>query len=238
MTGSARINPDFNDPTHAATIAAGYARINRHGVHGAFFEALQAKADAGERCHVLDVGAGSGDDAMVLARMGHSVVAAEPAEAIRQIGERNTHGMQVQWLDATVSELAAKGLALRSFDAVLLSAVWQYVPAAERVDALKTLAVLSKPGALIRFQYPLPPSRQGQEIVSVEQFKQELAQANSQLPLAFQLQLDGEPLSTKDSRDRIGIDGTPVHHLEFTLRLPSRAAAVAQTSSASATRLP
>lgn len=48
---------------------------------------------------VLDIGAGSGRDAAWLAAQGHTVIAVEPAAAMRAAGQRLHPDANIRWLD-------------------------------------------------------------------------------------------------------------------------------------------
>lgn len=69
----------------------------------------------------LDVGAGSGRDAVWLAARGLEVVAAEPAAGMRREGEACHPGLR--WVDDRLPGLAAVHRLGLSYDLVLLSAV-------------------------------------------------------------------------------------------------------------------
>jgi protein-L-isoaspartate O-methyltransferase len=77
--------------------------------------------------HVLDVGAGSGRDAAALARRGHHVTAVEPSAGFRAEAALRHAGLSIEWIDDGLPGLASLGS--RSYDLVLLSAVWMHVPA-------------------------------------------------------------------------------------------------------------
>ena len=95
---------------------------------------------------VLDVGAGSGRDAAWFAGRGSSVVAVEPSTAMRAEAVRRRPGNAVRWLDDTMPTLGVTTRLGLSFDLVLVSAVWQHIPPAERDRAFRKLASLLKPG--------------------------------------------------------------------------------------------
>ena len=98
---------------------------------------------------VLDVGAGSGRDAAWFAGRGASVVAVEPSTAMRAEAVRRHPGNAVRWLDDRMPTLAVTTRLGLSFDLVLVSAVWQHVPPAERDRAFRKLTSMLKPGGLM-----------------------------------------------------------------------------------------
>ena len=94
----------------------------------------------------LDVGAGSGRDALALAKRGWEVVAVEPATRLRRLGEKHTHGHTVQWIDDRLPALEKVRALSERFDLILLSAVWMHIPPAERERTMRVLGDLLAPG--------------------------------------------------------------------------------------------
>ena len=94
---------------------------------------------------VLDVGAGSGRDAKWFSLFGCETFAIEPANALRQLGQKNTCDADVCWLDDTLPELKKViGLGIR-FDLILVSAVWMHISQSDRKRAFRKLANLLAP---------------------------------------------------------------------------------------------
>ncbi len=114
-----------------------YNSVDAESVHGDWKAFLQ-NAKAGT---ALDVGAGSGRDANWLAEQGWKVTAAEPADKLRNLAQANSHN-SVTWCNASLPALTALPQAPKTYDLILLSAVWMHLPEAERPPALKRLAEL------------------------------------------------------------------------------------------------
>lgn len=95
---------------------------------------------------VLDLGAGTGRDAAWLAAQGHSVLAVEPADALRETGRRLHADPAIRWLADALPDLAATRALGETFDAILLSGVWQHLNEAERERSMPILATLLAPG--------------------------------------------------------------------------------------------
>ena len=94
---------------------------------------------------VLDVGAGSGRDAKWCSLLGCETFAIEPANALRQLGQKNTCETDVCWLDDTLPDLKkVTGLGIR-FDLILVSAVWMHISPSARKRAFRKLANLLSP---------------------------------------------------------------------------------------------
>ncbi len=114
-----------------------YHSVDAESVHGDWKAFLQT-AKAGT---ALDVGAGSGRDANWLAEQGWNVVAVEPADELRNLAEANSHN-SVTWSNAQLPALTALPQQPKTYDLILLSAVWMHLPESERPPALKRLAEL------------------------------------------------------------------------------------------------
>lgn len=94
---------------------------------------------------VLDVGAGSGRDAKWCSLLGCETFAIEPANALRQLGKKNTCETDVCWLDDTLPDLKkVTGLGIR-FDLILVSAVWMHISPSARKRVFRKLANLLSP---------------------------------------------------------------------------------------------
>ncbi|OJF70000.1 methyltransferase type 11 [Alteromonas sp. V450] len=114
-----------------------YNSVSAESVHTDWKAFLQqAKTGA-----ALDVGAGSGRDANWLAKHGWKVVAAEPADELRNLAKAHSHN-SVTWCNASLPALTALPQTPKTFDLILLSAVWMHLPKDERPPALKRLAAL------------------------------------------------------------------------------------------------
>ncbi|MDY6974657.1 MAG: class I SAM-dependent methyltransferase [Pseudomonadota bacterium] len=121
-----------------------YNSVDAENVHGDWKAFLQ-KANTG---NALDVGAGSGRDANWLAKQGWKVIAAEPADELRNLAQANSHN-SVTWCNASLPALAALPQQPKTYDLILLSAVWMHLPKDERPAALKRLAeLLSENGVM------------------------------------------------------------------------------------------
>ncbi|MCC5853874.1 MAG: class I SAM-dependent methyltransferase [Alkalimonas sp.] len=94
---------------------------------------------------VLDIGAGSGRDALWLAEQGCQVVAVEPANDLLQLGLLKT-GKKVQWLHDSLPELKACYQLNLQFNTILLSAVWMHILPSERKRAFRNITNLLAPG--------------------------------------------------------------------------------------------
>lgn len=97
----------------------------------------------------LDIGAGSGRDALWLSEAGWTVTAVEPAEALRTLGQHKTTD-KVTWIDAQLPALTGLPKPSNGYDLILLSAVWMHLKPSQRPRALASLGqYLSSNGNII-----------------------------------------------------------------------------------------
>jgi SAM-dependent methyltransferase len=112
--------------------------------------------------NVLDIGSGTGRDAAWFASLGHRVVAVEPTGAMRIPAMALHPSTQIEWLDDSLPDLAllrARGV---SFDLVMLTAVWMHLDAAQRRQAMPSIAALVRPGGTVIMKVrhgPVPVGR-------------------------------------------------------------------------------
>ena len=121
-----------------------YNSVDAESVHADWKSFLhQTKAGV-----ALDVGAGSGRDANWLAEQGWKVTAVEPADELRSLAQENAHN-RVTWCGASLPKLTALPQSPKTYDLILLSAVWMHLPEDERPAALKRLGkLLSQNGTM------------------------------------------------------------------------------------------
>ena len=125
---------------NAEALFTAYTALDFETVHAHWLACLPDEPGT-----ALDVGAGSGRDALALAKRGWEVLAVEPAQRLSQLGREHTKGTAVQWIDDQLPEMArVRGLSER-FDLILLSAVWMHVPPSQRARAMRVLSDLLAP---------------------------------------------------------------------------------------------
>ncbi len=87
----------------------------------------------------LDIGAGSGRDALALSETGLCVTAIEPAKILMNKGIELT-GDKVCWKNDVLPELST--LSSETFDLILISAVWMHLTIEQQSQSLKRLSTL------------------------------------------------------------------------------------------------
>ncbi len=141
---------------HAQQVAAAYESLSFQEVHAGFLDLLPTAAVC-----VLDIGAGSGRDAVWFADKGYEVVAVEPSAAMRALASQRHAHSNISWIDDRLPGLE-KTLKLGvTFDIVLLSAVWMHVPPAERQRAFRKLISLLAPAGYLIITLRQGPIEEG-----------------------------------------------------------------------------
>jgi len=143
----------------------------------------------------LDIGAGSGRDARWLASKGWQVVAAEPAQALRELAQKSS-GPEVLWSAASLPELIELPTTPTTYQLILLSAVWMHIPPSERKLAFQTIAERLATDGLIVISLRFGPSDSKRPMyeVSVAEVQQLAAACN----------LRTEVLSPASTSDKLG----------------------------------
>ncbi len=123
---------------------AQYQSLSFEQVHNDWVPQLDNKTGL-----ALDVGAGSGRDALALAERGWDVVAVEPAAELRRLGESATAHRSIQWVDDSLPDLTQIRKLSYRFDLILVSAVWMHLPPTMRDRAFRILTELLGPSGLL-----------------------------------------------------------------------------------------
>jgi 2-polyprenyl-3-methyl-5-hydroxy-6-metoxy-1,4-benzoquinol methylase len=201
----------FND--NAAQCAALWDSIDRAAFHSDILPAIDKKA-AGGALNILDIGAGSGADAAMLAERGHHVLAVDPSEKLLEHARVSFARPGIEYLQDELPALEAVKARGGMFDVVFLSAVWQYIHPSQWKESLETIRDLCRPGALVLISYPTPPSREYQHAVDFDAFKKTLQEVNeaggNQLAIA-------DVSSKPDPKGRLALNGAPLSHWKIIL---------------------
>jgi protein-L-isoaspartate O-methyltransferase len=120
---------------------------------------------------MLDIGAGTGRDAAVFAAMGHSVVAVEPANALRTRAMTLRASPRIEWLNDSLPELSLLRQRGEAFDAVMLTAVWMHLDERQRRQGMPVVASLVRDGGVMIMSLrhgPVPRRRRMFEVAAQE----------------------------------------------------------------------
>ncbi len=131
-----------------------YESISAENIHNSWINYIDNTSG-----FALDIGAGSGRDALWLANMGFDVVAVEPAEKLRNLAKQHNHNENITWIDDSLLELKATYQLNIKFDLILLSAVWMHIPEISRKTAFNQIANLLSPSGklVISLRHGLSP---------------------------------------------------------------------------------
>ncbi len=91
---------------------------------------------------ILDIGAGTGRDAAVFAKMGHHVTAVEPTAAFRAAGMALHPTRKIRWIDDRLPTLGSLKAQTRQFDLVILTGVWMHLDDEEQQSAMSNISTL------------------------------------------------------------------------------------------------
>ncbi|NML30321.1 class I SAM-dependent methyltransferase [Paraburkholderia antibiotica] len=111
---------------------------------------------------IVDIGAGIGTDAAAFAALGHTVLAVEPVDALRDAARALHPSAAVEWLDDGLPDLAILSARRETFDVVMLTAVWMHLDAPQRERAMPRVASLLHGGARLLMSLrhgPVPTGR-------------------------------------------------------------------------------
>jgi SAM-dependent methyltransferase len=195
--------------TNAHLVAERYESHDPEIVHRWWRDQLPATPAA-----ILDIGAGTGRDAAWLAELGHDVIAVEPARAMMQEGLRRRPNPRFRWIEDQLPGLDRVSRLGIAYDLILFSAVWMFLPPADRSRAFRKTVQLLKPGGRIVITFrppPKPPAElRGMYPVSVSEFEK-LARAHA---------VSITSCTTEDLPEPDGV----IHWTRLVLRLPDAAA--------------
>lgn len=139
---------------------------------------------------ILDVGAGMGRDAAALAAMGHSVVAVEPVDELRNAAIGFFPNSNVVWLDDSLPELSLVCARAETFSAVMVNAVWMHLDEARRQRGMGVIANLLDEGGLLFISLRHGPIAMGRRMFDVSAVETIALAESHQLELVLNVCVD------------------------------------------------
>ena len=208
MPNQAGIEDHNGDNT--ADLVKRYQSLDQRAIYPMLYTLVDKATTDGRTLRILDIGCGSGDGAYTMAEAGHHVTGLDPSDLL-DVAKRDRQHPHITYHKDTLPALHSITHE-EPFDLVVMSAVWQYIDPAERVDSLVKIAQkLEREGNLF-ISYPTPPSRAHQFEVSEEQMQADLQAANAKLPKHLQLNI-GQKEIIQDSKARKSTDGRDIYFL-------------------------
>lgn len=126
--------------THANRVIAQYESVPAEQVHTWCRDLIP------ETGSVVDIGGGTGRDALWFASLGLQVVMVEPTQALLAHAKAHHQHAAIQWISDSLPALGVLTRSGQSFDAVFVTAVWMHVAPSDRERAFRKLSGLLKPG--------------------------------------------------------------------------------------------
>lgn len=135
--------PWSNYDQHSDYFFHTYNKIQFSRIHKPFIRFLPKKMAA----KVLDIGCGSGRDAMALAKRGYTVTAVDPSREMLRLAEKQDTKKRITWIRDALPQLSTIGN--KSYSFILISAVWMHIPPSQRDNSIKRITeLLTKDGRL------------------------------------------------------------------------------------------
>ena len=129
---------------HAGLLGARYQALTTKDVIAPVAQHLPPSS-----ARIIDIGAGSGRDAVWFAKMGHRVTGVEPVRELSEQVRRISEGVRVEWITDQLPNLGALTDRNGAYDLCLVSAVWHHLPERERSTALASIAALLRHGGTL-----------------------------------------------------------------------------------------
>jgi 2-polyprenyl-3-methyl-5-hydroxy-6-metoxy-1,4-benzoquinol methylase len=169
-----------------------YRGLYFSNIHRQFVKYLPNRINA----KVLDIGCGSGRDALSLARRGYLVTAVDPSIKMLDLARLNNSHHNIRWLEDRLPELSK--LEKNKYEFVLLSAVWMHVPPHERSAAIFRISDLLENGGHVAVSLRLgkPDPKRMMHPVSLEEIL--LHASNAGLSAIYCSKKHSDPLNRKE----------------------------------------
>jgi 2-polyprenyl-3-methyl-5-hydroxy-6-metoxy-1,4-benzoquinol methylase len=129
---------------NAVNLAARYDRLRFEAVHSALLAYLPPPP-----ARILDIGSGSGRDAIALAEKGFSVTAVEPAADMLRLARLSAGDAEIEWIDDRLPALGSLAGRGGSFAFILCSAVLMHLGEPELPGAFVTMRRLLAPRGVL-----------------------------------------------------------------------------------------
>ncbi|MBE9103156.1 class I SAM-dependent methyltransferase [Vacuolonema iberomarrocanum] len=136
---------------------------------------------------VLDAGAGAGQNAAALARMGYSVVAVEPFAAFLDAGRSHYKDLNITWIQDSLPLLQTLGDSSEPFDFILVDGVWHHLDEEERERCMARFSTLLSKGGVCAMSLRHGPAGAGKHVFPTDGQKTALLARRYGLRVALHL---------------------------------------------------
>ena len=148
---------------------------------------------------VLDVGAGAGQNAAALARLGHSVVAAEPMSDFLDAARSTYTALDITWVEDHLPLLENLNDGCGLFDFILVQAVWHHLEPKEQQQSMARIAELLRDGGVCALTLRNGPAGAGKHVFPTD--GEETVRFAEQCGLETLLHLPDQPSIIKNKPD-------------------------------------
>lgn len=159
---------------YAETLSAQYNSLNPDKLHSHWVKYLPTSAGL-----ALDIGGGSGRDAVWLTKKGWQVTVVEPSQALLKIGKEISKSYPINWVTDCLPYLKKLSNQSPIYSFILVSAVFMHLDEQERAESFETLSGLLADNGLLVITLRMTPwqderkfhSVSTQEIVQLAELK-------------------------------------------------------------------
>lgn len=139
-----------------------YQSVDPSSLHSNWSKHLPHKPEL-----ALDVGSGSGRDAIWLAKKGWEIVAVEPAVELANLGRKYTEGYKVSWINDRLPGLRKLSDSQGQFSLILVIGVFMHLSCGERLASLRTLEGLMARDSIMAISLRHGPDTEGRGFYQV-----------------------------------------------------------------------
>ncbi len=151
-----------------------YKKLYFSKVHKQFVRFLSKDTNS----EILDIGCGSGRDALSLARRGYKVTAVEPSEKMLNLAKEKSNHKNIYWIKDSLPHLLKLGQ--NTYNFILISAVWMHIEPHDRKKSLRRISELMEAGGqlAITLRLGIPDPSRRMYPISAEEFLAQAADEN------------------------------------------------------------
>lgn len=117
---------------------------------------------------VLDAGAGVGQNAAALDKLGYKVTAFEPLGEFVEIAKSSYPDLGIEWVQDSFPSLSRIEAHASQFDFILVDGVWQHLDVGEREEAMERLSQLLNVGGILAMSLRHGPAGVGKHAFPID----------------------------------------------------------------------